>query len=75
LIGGPFIGRSDEGKRGQKLAIAGVLAAFEALSGHGVHARVLGGGWFGRGVLWVSSGASKLVGIAQGKGLLGGGPR
>jgi hypothetical protein len=72
--GGLFIGRSDGDKRGQKLAVAGALAAFEAFSGHGGHARVLGGCWFSRGVLWVSSGASKLVGIARGSRLLGGGP-
>jgi hypothetical protein len=72
--GGLFIGRGDGNKRGQKLAVAGALAALQARSGHGVHARVLGGRWVGRGVLWVSSGASRLVGIAQGSGLLGGGP-
>jgi hypothetical protein len=35
---------------------------------------VLGGLWLGRGALWVGSGTSKLVGIARGRRLLGGGP-
>jgi hypothetical protein len=35
---------------------------------------VLEGFLLGRGRLWVGSGASKLVGIAQGRRLLGGGP-
>jgi hypothetical protein len=52
--------------RGQKLDGTGALAAFEACSGHGGHGGVLGGCWFGRGVLCACSGASKVVGIEQG---------
>jgi hypothetical protein len=71
---GPFIGRNVEEQGDQKIAVAGVLAAFEGRSVHGGLGFMLGRCWFGRGVLWVSSGASKLVGIVQGRGLLGGGP-
>jgi hypothetical protein len=74
LIGGLFIGRSVEERGDQKLAGSGVLAAFEALSGHGGLGGVLGGLWLGRGGLCVCSGASKMVGIVQGRELLGGGP-
>jgi hypothetical protein len=71
---GPFIGRSVEEQGDQKLAGSSVLAAFGARSGHGGHARVLGGCWLGRGVLWVSSGEGRAVGIVQGRRSLGGGP-
>jgi hypothetical protein len=71
---GVYIGRGDGNTRGQKLTVAGALAALRARSGHGVHARVLGGRWVGRGVLWVSSGAFQTVGIARDSRFLGGGP-
>jgi hypothetical protein len=70
---GPFIGRSVEGKGGQKLAVAGALACASSDHGHGGLARVLGGFGLGRGVLWVGAGEGRVVGDVQAAGKKRGG--
>jgi hypothetical protein len=71
---GVFIASGGREQGDQKVASTGVLAAFEARSGHGGLGVVLGGCRLGCGGLWVGSGTSRAVGIMQEEECLGGGP-
>jgi hypothetical protein len=71
---GVFIASGGRGQGDQKVASAGVLAAFGGRTGLGGLGGLLGGCRLGCGGLWVGSGASTAVGNVQEEEGLGGGP-